>query len=140
MFDRMKTLLSDHVNPAFFPSRMIVTAKSSPHVLNPVLFALHLGIHFVATYPHIHKSQIRLEKLKWSRIVLPNAGGSAGDGIPPGHKHSFVRDGEEKETVEVWVDATKGTDDLSATIKAGLKDLLRESFITFRLLFLLDLL
>jgi len=99
-------------------------AKSSPHVLNPVLFALHLGIHFVTTYPHIHKSQIRLEKLKWSRIVIPNAGGSTGDGMPPGHKHSFVRDGEEKETVEVWVDATKGTDDLSATIKAGLKDLL----------------
>jgi len=112
---------------------MIVIAKTSPHVLNPVLFALHLGIHFVTTYPHIHKSQIRLERLKWSRIALANAGGSAGD---PGHKHSFVRDGEEKETVEVWVDATKGTDGLSATIKAGLKDLLRESLISFRLLFL----
>ena len=100
-------------------------AKTSPHVLDPVLFALHLGIHFVTTYPHVHKSQICVEKLKWSRIVLPDSSAS-GSGTPQGHNHSFVRDGEEKETVEVWVDATKGEDALSATIKAGMKDLLRE--------------
>jgi urate oxidase len=94
-----------------------VIAKTSSYVLDPVLFALHLGIHFVTTYPHINKSQIRLEKLKWSRIVLPSR--------PEGHNHSFVRDGEEKEVVEVWVDATKGKDALSATITAGVKDLLR---------------
>lgn len=94
-----------------------VIAKTSPYVLDPVVFALHLGIHFVTTYPHIHKSQIRLEKLKWSRIVLPSA--------PEGHNYSFVRDGEEKETVEVWVDAMNGKDALTATIAAGLKDLLR---------------
>lgn len=91
-------------------------AKESPHVLDPVLFALHLGIHFVTTYPHISKSQISIESLKWSRIALP--------GKPEGHQHSFVRDGEEKETVEVWVDGTAGKDKLSATIKAGIKDLL----------------
>lgn len=93
-----------------------VIAKLSPHVLDPVLFALHLGIHFVTTYPHIHKSNVTVEKLKWSRIVL--------EGAPEGHNHSFVRDGEEKETVDVWVDGTAGTDKLTATIKAGLKDLL----------------
>lgn len=91
-------------------------AKSSPHVLDPVLFALHLGIHFVTTYPHIHKSQIQIERLKWSRITLPNK--------PEGHNHSFVRDGDEKETVEVWVDGTQGKDKLTASVKAGLKDLL----------------
>lgn len=90
-------------------------AKQSPHVLNPVLYALHIGIHFVTTYPHIHKSQVQIEKLKWSRIELAGKGG---------HKHSFVRDGDEKEIVEVWVDATQGKDKLTATIKAGLKDLL----------------
>jgi urate oxidase len=99
----------------------IVIAKACPHVLNPVLFALHLGIHFATTYPHIHRSEISLEKLKWSRIILP---GTKGD--PEGHNHSFVRDGEEKETVKVWVDATKGKETLSAGITAGVKDLLRE--------------
>lgn len=91
-------------------------AKSSPHVLDPVLFALHLGIHFVTTYPHISKSQIQIERLKWSRIVLPNK--------PEGHNHSFVRDGDEKEIVEVWVDGTQGKNKLTASVKAGLKDLL----------------
>jgi len=93
-----------------------ILAKTSPHVLNPVLFALHLGLHFVNTYPHIHKAKISIEKLKWSRIVIP--------GKPEGHNHSFVRDGDEKRTVEVVVDATTGANDVTATVSAGLNDLL----------------
>jgi len=93
-----------------------VLSKKSPHILDPVLFALHLGQHFVETYPHIHEAHITIEKLKWSRIVLP--------GKPEGHNHSFIRDGEEKRTVQVIVDASKGKELPTASITAGLKDLL----------------
>ncbi|KAH7341775.1 hypothetical protein B0J17DRAFT_273356 [Rhizoctonia solani] len=91
-----------------------VIAKSSPHVLSPELYGLHLGTHFVTKYPHIHKAFITIEQLKWSRIAV--------EGTP--HKHSFVRDGEEKIVVDVEVDATAGKDKVSAKVSAGIKDLL----------------
>ncbi|KAG9091911.1 hypothetical protein FS749_016152 [Ceratobasidium sp. UAMH 11750] len=91
-----------------------IIAKTSPHVLSPELYALHLGTHFVTKYPHIHKAFIDVEQLKWSRIEV--------DGTP--HKHSFVRDGEEKIVVKAEIDATAGKDKVSATIEAGIKDLL----------------
>lgn len=93
-----------------------VLAKTSPYVLDPVLFALHIGLHFVNTYSHIHASKVVIEKLKWSRITLP--------GKPEGHNHSFIRDGEEKRTVDVFVDTAGGKGAPTATVNAGLKDLL----------------
>lgn len=89
-------------------------AKVSPHVLQPETFALELGLHFVNTYAHIHKAHVDITKLKWSRIAVK--------GAP--HKHSFVRDGEDKRHVAVVVDATRGKAQLSATLKAGVSDLL----------------
>ncbi|KAG8748271.1 hypothetical protein FRC10_007661 [Ceratobasidium sp. 414] len=91
-----------------------IIAKTSPHVLSPELYALHLGAHFVTKYPHIHKAFIDVEQLKWTRIDV--------EGTP--HKHSFVRDGEEKIVVKAEIDATAGKDKVSATIEAGIKDLL----------------
>ncbi|ELU40375.1 uricase (Urate oxidase) [Rhizoctonia solani AG-1 IA] len=91
-----------------------VIAKTSPHVLSPELYGLHLGTHFVTKYPHIHKAFITIEQLKWTRIDV--------EGTP--HKHSFVRDGEEKIVVNVEVDATAGKDKVSANVTAGIKDLL----------------
>lgn len=55
-----------------------------------------------------------MEQLKWSRISV--------EGSP--HKHSFVRDGEEKIVVNVEVDATAGKDKVSAKVNSGIKDLL----------------
>lgn len=69
-------------------------------------------------YPHISKSFVTVEKLKWSRIPV--------DGKD--HKHSFVRDGGEVEFVKVEVDATEGKDKVKASVTGGLKDLLGESF------------
>ncbi|EUC64806.1 uricase [Rhizoctonia solani AG-3 Rhs1AP] len=89
-------------------------AKTSPHVLSPELYGLHLGTHFVTKYPHIHKAFITIEQLKWTRIIV--------EGTP--HKHSFVRDGEEKILVDIEVDATAGKDKVSAKVSAGIKDLL----------------
>jgi len=91
-----------------------VLAKTSPHVLDPALFALHIGTHFVTKYPHISKSVVTVEKLKWSRISV--------DGKD--HKHSFVRDGAEVEVVKAEVDASEGKDKVKATLSAGLRDLL----------------
>ncbi|ORX40531.1 hypothetical protein BD324DRAFT_6254 [Kockovaella imperatae] len=91
-----------------------VFAKTSRHVLDPTLFALHLALHFVTKYAHIHKAFIDVTSLRWSRIEV--------NGQP--HKWSFVRDGDEKQTSEVAVDATAGKDHLKASVKAGLKDLL----------------
>lgn len=68
-------------------------AKSSPHVATPELFAIHLASHMVTKYPHVRKAFVDIESLKWSRIPV--------QGVE--HKHSFVRDGEEKRTTSVEV-------------------------------------
>jgi urate oxidase len=71
-------------------------AKVSPHVLDPELFALHLGTHLVSKYSHIHKAFVRIEQLRWSRIAV---GAEPADG----HPHSFIRDGEDKRVTSVEV-------------------------------------
>lgn len=91
-------------------------AKISPHILSPERFALHLGTHIVSKYAHIHRAFITLEKLRWSRIAL-----SANDHP---HPHSFVRDGNDKQIVEVEIDASTGKDKLSAKVTSGITDLL----------------
>jgi len=64
---------------------------------------------------------ITVEQLKWSRIPIgPNA---------EPHKHSFLRDGEEKKIIKVEVDAKAGKDKITGTVVAGLKDLLGKSFL-----------
>ncbi|KAG1742067.1 hypothetical protein EDD22DRAFT_786659 [Suillus occidentalis] len=70
-------------------------AKISPHILSPERFALHLGTYLVSKYAHIHRAFVSLEKLRWSRITLSG-------NVDP-HPHSFVRDGDDKQTVEVEV-------------------------------------
>lgn len=93
-----------------------VLAKTSPHVLSPVLFALHVALHFVTKYEHLSKSVVTVEQLKWSRIAV-------GDAKEP-HKHSFVRDGDEKVVVKVEVDASAGKDKIKGSVTSGMKDLL----------------
>ncbi|ODN94699.1 urate oxidase [Cryptococcus wingfieldii CBS 7118] len=91
-----------------------IFAKTSPYVLDAPIFALHLALHFVTKYAHIHKAFIDIIDLKWSRIAV--------DGKP--HKWSFVRDGDEKAIVECAVDASKGVESATADLKVGVKDLL----------------
>ncbi|EKC99586.1 uricase (Urate oxidase) [Trichosporon asahii var. asahii CBS 8904] len=89
-------------------------AKTSPYVLDPAAFALHLGTHFVTRYDHITRAYIDLYTKKWSRIPV--------EGQP--HKWAFVHDGDEKQTVSLVVDGREGKDKLKADLKMGLKDLL----------------
>lgn len=91
-----------------------VYSKTSPYVLDPPAFALDLAMHFVNKYEHISKAFIDIISHKWSRIQV---GGKD-------HKWSFVRDGDEKATVECMVDGSAGKENLTASLKCGLKDLL----------------
>ncbi|KAJ7079185.1 hypothetical protein C8R44DRAFT_654235 [Mycena epipterygia] len=93
-------------------------AKISPHVLVPERFALHLGTHLVSKYAHIHKVFVTVEQLRWSRIPVPGEQGSTD------HPHAFIRDGDEKRIVKVEVDASQGKDKITASVTAGLADLL----------------
>lgn len=93
-------------------------AKISPHILNPERFGLQIGSFFLTKYSHIHLVHIVIERLKWSRIVFDV------DGKPTPHKHSFLRDGEEKTITTVDVSRTKTAASYSATVKSSLKDLL----------------
>ncbi|KAF9483251.1 uricase [Pholiota conissans] len=93
-------------------------AKFSPHILSPEKFALHLATFLVSKYAHIHKSFVKVEQLRWSRILVPE-GGSVKE-----HSHAFYRDGDDKRIVKVEVDATAGKDKLVAKVLAGVSDLL----------------
>ncbi|KAI0808062.1 uricase [Fomes fomentarius] len=95
-------------------------AKTSPHVLVPERFALHLGTHLVSKYAHLSKAFITVEQLRWQRIPISQGAGQT----PKPHSHAFYRDGNEKRTVQVEVDATAGKDKLVARVTSGLQDLL----------------
>ncbi|KAF8885467.1 uricase [Infundibulicybe gibba] len=96
-------------------------AKTSPYVLSPERFALHLGTHLVAKYAHIHKAFVTVEQLRWSRIPVP---GSPAANSENGHKHSFYRDGDDKRIVKVEVDGSAGKDKLVGKVSSGISDLL----------------
>lgn len=90
-----------------------VFAKTSPYVLIPELFALHLGLHFISTYKHINQSNINIISHRWTRIPISEKP----------HPHAFSRDGNDVIQVEAVV--RKSTSDtLAATIRSGMKDLL----------------
>ncbi|KAJ3505868.1 hypothetical protein NMY22_g17431 [Coprinellus aureogranulatus] len=89
-------------------------AKTSPHILSPEKFALHIGTFFVSKYAHIHKVHVTVNQLRWSRITV--------DGKE--HRHSFYRDGEDKRVVKAVVDATQGKHAITASLTSGLTDLL----------------
>jgi len=89
-------------------------AKISPHILSAERFGLHLATHLVSKYAHIHRASVTIEQLRWARITV--------DGKP--HDHSFLRDGEEKRTVNVQVDGKQGKEMLVGTVSAGINDLL----------------
>jgi urate oxidase len=95
---------------------VVVFAKTSPHVLTPELFALHLALHYVYHHDHINKAFIDILSHKWSRIPV--------QGKP--HGWAFTRDGEEKAVIAVVADATEGKQNVKATVKSGMKDLLGE--------------
>lgn len=110
----MSCTSSSHATNVTVKNTVNYFAKTSPYVLDPAAFALHLGSHFVTRYDHISRCWIDLQTHKWSRIPV--------EGQP--HKWSFVRDGEEKQTVSLFVDGTQGNDKLRADLKMGIRDLL----------------
>jgi urate oxidase len=97
--------------------------KAKEHdVSPPEVFAARLGAHFLDTYAHISAANVSLLVHRWTRIEV--------DGKP--HPHSFLRDGEEKRTVEARITRGEGDDkekmkDAAAPhrieIKSGIKGL-----------------
>lgn len=85
-------------------------------VLCPERYALHVVKHFLTTYSHIEKTEVELIQHKWTRIVLDQKDGGA-------HKHSFVRDGEEKRTVRALGERS-GSEINVTSLEAGIKGLL----------------
>ncbi|KAH9821180.1 hypothetical protein DFH28DRAFT_951732 [Melampsora americana] len=90
-----------------------VFAKTSPYVMTPELFALHLGIHFVSTYKHINQSNVKIISHRWTRIPISEKP----------HPHAFSRDGNDVIQVEAVI-RKPTSDTLSATLRSGIKDLL----------------
>lgn len=66
-----------------------ITAKQST-VHPPEVYAATLSSHFIEKYGHIHAAHVKVVTHRWTRMDI--------DGKP--HPHSFLRDGEEKRTVE----------------------------------------
>lgn len=84
-----------------------IMAKLHP-VNPPELFASILGQHYLDTYSWMTAAHINIKVHRWTRLNV--------DGKP--HPHSFMRDGEEKRTVELV--AKRG----SFSIRSGIDELL----------------
>jgi len=93
-------------------------AKVSQHILNAEKFGIHLGVHILSRYEHLHKAFVTIEQLRWARISADGKQGVAE------HPHAFYRDGDEKRVVKIEVDATNGKDKMTAKVSAGITDLL----------------
>lgn len=85
-----------------------VMAKLHP-VNPPELFGAILGQHYIDTYDWITKAHVWVTVHRWTRLEV--------DGKP--HPHSFLRDGEEKRTVEITAERGVGI-----SIHSGIKGLL----------------
>lgn len=92
------------------------TQKQTTYIMakqNPVdpaeFFAATLAQHFIDRYPHIHVAHVNMIQHRWTRMTI--------DGKP--HPHSFLRDGDDKRTVDVTATEGKGI-----TIRSGIKELL----------------
>ena len=72
-------------------------AKVSPHILSAEKFGMHLGVHILSRYEHLHKAFVTIEQLRWTRIPVDGEQGVVE------HPHSFYRDGDEKRVVKIEV-------------------------------------
>lgn len=89
-------------------------------VLVPELFSLHIAQHFLSLYPHLSNCDVEITQLKWSRIVLATEDGGE-------HKHSFLRNGDDKRIVSCKAGRFQGGGEREAKVlelKGGIKDLL----------------
>ncbi|PWN54234.1 uricase [Violaceomyces palustris] len=85
-------------------------------VLCPEKYCLRVVNHFLSTYDHIEKVEVDLIQHKWTRIVLDQKDGGA-------HKHSFIRDGDDKRTVRAVSERVGGEIRLTQ-LEGGIKGLL----------------
>ena len=84
-----------------------IMAKQHP-VNPPELFGAIVASHFVETYKHIHKAQVKVKQHRWTRMTV--------EGKP--HPHSFLKEGTETRNVEA--EAVRGTGIIVRSAIAGL--------------------
>jgi hypothetical protein len=110
---------------AFYPTDVQIWPVS-PHVLDPVRFALHLAVHLLAQYGHLTGVFVTVEQLCWARIGTTAAAKGATDKAEAAatehNKHAFWRVGAEKPFVEV--ELTREGEGAVAQVAPGLRDLL----------------
>ncbi|KAG9091910.1 hypothetical protein FS749_016151 [Ceratobasidium sp. UAMH 11750] len=106
MLEGSRPMTSSAVAPVPIKDTCYVLAKTSPHVLSPELFGLHLGAHLVGTHVHVRAARIVIAQVKWGRIPVR--------GVL--HPSTFLRDGEEKRsvTIDVRRERPRTTDDEKA--------------------------
>lgn len=102
---------SSAVAPVPIKDTCYVLAKTSPHVLSPELFGLHLGAHLVGTHMHVRAARIVVAQVKWGRIPVR--------GVL--HSSTFLRDGEEKRSVTI--DVRRERPSTAADDKNGVEDI-----------------
>ena len=98
-------------------------------MLTPELFATHIGAFLLGKYAHLKRAHVDVERLRWSRIVLEEAKDLSKDAVymdsGHSHKHSFIRDGDEKHISRVEV-SKRDDRALDVKLTAGIVDLLGE--------------
>ncbi|CUA76092.1 urate oxidase [Rhizoctonia solani] len=93
MLEGTRPSSTSRVAPVPIKDTCYVLAKTSPHVLSPELFGLHLGAHLVGTHMHVRAARIVIQQVKWGRIPVRGRL----------HASTFLRDGEEKRSVTIDV-------------------------------------
>ncbi len=107
-----------------------VYALGKDHPLDTIeSFALHLGNHFVNTSTHVKAARVRIEQTGWGRIEV--------GGVP--HRHSFMRQSDEKVTCEAVVRRDGSTIEggleglvILKTADSGFSDYPRDRFTTLK--------
>lgn len=93
MLEGLRPNAASRVAPVPIKDTCYVLAKTSPHVLSPELFGLHLGLHLVGTHVHVRAARIVIQQVKWARIPVRGRL----------HASTFLRDGEEKRSITIDV-------------------------------------
>ncbi|KAH7341776.1 hypothetical protein B0J17DRAFT_714946 [Rhizoctonia solani] len=101
MLEGTRPSASSRVAPVPIKDTCYVLAKTSPHVLSPELFGLHIGAHLVGTHVHVRAARIVIQQVKWGRIPVRGRL----------HASTFLRDGEEKRSVTIDVRREAALDD-----------------------------
>lgn len=109
-----------HILPTDSQKNTVYAFAKDPGVGEIEDFALLLARHFVASSPHIHAAQVRIEQYPWNRVAIT---GAAAASPADGHPHTFCRGGDETRTTVVTVETPADGGAPVETVVSGLTGL-----------------